>query len=111
MKFIIEAHRKQDSIGHIRYAVLIDTFIAKKEVTSFDVYTSVNDLMNETKIGTVKDVTFEGVDIDTKYDTYYIALDVPDEYKSLMHEGRGAFIAKITNGEVERLDYVQKGGQ
>lgn len=110
MKFIIEAHRTKDSVEPVQYALLLDSFVSD-DITSVDVYTTVNELANGNKIDTITGITFGSVDIDTRYDTYYVSLDVPDEYKSAMHEGRGAFIANIVDGKIVRLDYVQKGGQ
>ena len=111
MNFIIEAHRKQDSVNPVKYAVLLDNFVAGNTSSTFDVYTTVNELVKRNKIDTVNEVTFKGIDIDTKFDTYYVSLDVPDDYKSAMNEGRGAFIADIEDEKIVQLNYVQKGGQ
>ena len=113
MNYIIEVHRTYEKVRPVEFATMLDMYIGiMGETTSFDVYETVNELAKDSKTGTITGVKFGTFDIDTRFDTYHVSLDVPKEQAALMHEGRGNFIPKINdNGVIERLDYVQRGGQ
>lgn len=118
MKYIIEIHREYNSVDPVKFVQLLSGYLP--EITSgykeFQIYETVNHLHKVwdgagVSMGTVRGVIYGGFDLDAKNDAYYVSLDVPSEYTYLMHEGRGAFIPKIDNNRIGKLEYVQKGGQ
>lgn len=129
MNYIIEVHRPSDSqVEPKEFSSMLEDWIKRPKCPEFDVFLSITECKksyepieiisdNKHTVGRVKKVKYIAVDNDYKMDTYYISLDVPDEYKYLMHEGRGAFVPFFVYDHNDMknilalLDYIQKGGQ